>query len=193
MQIDRLVSIIAVIVGFAGSLFLLKGVLRLTPDIMAKLSQAYMGYNISMVKNVSSQKADIMSGAILVLIAFSLEAFRLILIREPFTVFDNFWLGTCIAGALALLIIGVLFAVNVGLTAKYENATKRELVKFYLQKHLADGQVNRNELKSIEQNSKSLLGIERKEQETGVEFIHKIAKLVDIQVPPDIQVEELSD
>lgn len=193
MQIDRLISIIAVIVGFAGSLFLLKGVLRLTPDIMAKLSQAYIGYNISMVKNVSYQKADIMSGATLVLIAFSLEAFRLIFIREPFTVFDNFWLGTCIAGALALLIIGVLFAVNVGLAAKYENATKRELVIFYLQKHLADGQVNRNELKSIEQNSKSLLGIERKEQETGVEFIHKIAKLVDIQVPPDIQVEELSD
>jgi len=93
MLIDRFASIIAAILGLTGVMFVLKGVSRLSPDLIAKVSQTYLDFNITQIQNLASQKADFVTGAVLVLIACLVQTGALLFIRAPFLIFEDYWLA----------------------------------------------------------------------------------------------------
>jgi hypothetical protein len=125
MSIDRFVNIIAATVGFAGAIFLLKGVLHLAPDLIAKLSQTHWDFSVTQLQNLASQKADIVSGAFLVSLAFLIQMIGLLLIRESFSVFEGHWFAATMAVAASLLIIAIFIAINKGLTTSTNNNQKQ--------------------------------------------------------------------
>lgn len=73
MSRDRLLTLFSSLLDIFGALFMAKGVLGMSPDVMAKLSSTYIGFNQFDVENLASQKADLLVGLILVLIAFGVS------------------------------------------------------------------------------------------------------------------------
>ena len=78
MSRDRRLILYSSLLGIIGALFMAKGVFGMSPDVMAKLSSTYLDFNQFDVENLASQKADLLVGVILVLIAFgvSMWSFR---------------------------------------------------------------------------------------------------------------------
>jgi hypothetical protein len=58
MLIDRFGNIVSAILSLTGVMFVLKGILRLSPDLIAKISQTHLDFNLMQIQNLASQKAD---------------------------------------------------------------------------------------------------------------------------------------
>jgi hypothetical protein len=94
-------------------MFVLKGVARLSPDLIAKVSQTYLEFNVTQIQNLASQKADFVTGAILVLIACLIQTSTLLFVREPFPIFDDYWYAAGLAVATGLLVM-IVFVKSTG-------------------------------------------------------------------------------
>src|SRR5207245_10517400 len=111
MLIDRFVNVLSAILSLTGVTFLLKGILRLSPDLIAKISQTHLDFNLLQIQNLASQKADFVSGAALVLIAFLIQMFAVLFFREPFPIFDDYWSAAGVVIAVRVVIAIVFFGV----------------------------------------------------------------------------------
>ncbi len=197
MQVDRFLKIISAIIGFFGAILLVKGILYYTPDLIAKLSMSYWGFSPVNIQNLSSQKADILCGGFLILLAFLTQIFALVfirnsfvpvLIRKPFRIFENYWPSVFVAVALSLLVVCFFFAVNRGLSSHYEKQTKRLLAKWTLEEVLKEPRIGPTNLQIVEQTAELGLGIKREPNETWRAFLQRLARLLEVRFPADIEI-----
>lgn len=54
MLIDRFASIVSALLGFTGVMFVLKGVARLSPDLIAKVAQTYLEFNVTQIQSLAA-------------------------------------------------------------------------------------------------------------------------------------------
>lgn len=190
MLIDRFASILSAILGFAGVMFVLKGVSRLSPDLIAKVSQTYLEFNVTQIQNLASQKADFVTGAVLVLIACLLQTSVLVFVREPFLIFEDHWYAAGLAVSTGLVLMVVFYGVNRGMSKHYQDRAKFSLAKSYFQTVLKQDPILSQHLRTTEDVAASLFGIEKAPDESGKEFLNRIAKRFEISLPKELHLEE---
>jgi hypothetical protein len=190
MLIDRFASILSAILGLGGVMFVLKGVFRLSPDLIAKVSQTYLEFNVTQIQNLASQKADFVTGAVLVLIACSIQACVLLLLREPFQIFEDHWQAAALAVATSAVLLLVFFGVNQGMSKHYQDRAKFSLAKSYFQTVFQQDPILSQHLKTTEDVAAALFGIEKSPEESGKEFLNRIARRFDISLPKELHLEE---
>jgi hypothetical protein len=190
MLIDRFANILSAILGLTGVMFVLKGVSRLSPDLIAKVSQTYLNFNVTQIQNLASQKADFISGAILILIAFVIYTCALVFVREPFMIFEDYWFAGGLAVVTSVLMVIVFLGVNRGMSKHYQELAKFTLAKSYFQTVLNQDPILPQHLKTTEDVAASLFGIEKEPDETGREFLNRLAKRFEISLPKDLHLEE---
>jgi len=190
MMIDRFASILSAIFGLVGLMFLLKGISRLSPDLIAKISQTYVEFNMTQIQNLASQKADFTTGAVLILIACLIQTAALLFLREPFMIFDNYWHAAGLAVATGVIVMIIFFGVNRGMSNHYQEQAKYSLAKVYFQTVLKQDPILTQHLKTTEDLAASLFGIEKKPEESGKEFLSRLAKRFEISLPRELNLEE---
>ncbi len=190
MLIDRFASIIAAILGLTGVMFVLKGVSRLSPDLIAKVSQTYLDFNITQIQNLASQKADFVTGALLVLIACLVQTGALLFIRATFPIFEDYWQAAGLAVATSALIVIVFFGVNRGMSKHYQERAKFSLAKSYFQAVLKQDPILSQHLKTTEEVASSLFGIEKGSDESDKDFLNRLAQRFEISLPKELHLEE---
>jgi len=109
MSLDRALNLISATLGFLGAILLVKGILKLTPEIIAVQVQTYWDFNGPQMESIAEQKADVVCGAILVAIAFLLQIATLIFIRKDVEIFESYWGGIFLSLGVASLIIAMMF------------------------------------------------------------------------------------
>ena len=171
-------------------MFVLKGVARLSPDLIAKVSQTYLEFNVTQIQNLASQKADFVTGAVLVLIACLIQTGALLFLREPFLIFEDYWHAAGLAVATSVIIVIVFFGVNRGMSKHYQEQAKFSLAKSYFQAVLKQDPILSQHLKTTEDVAASLFGIEKEPDESGKEFLSRLAKRFDIFLPRELHLEE---
>jgi hypothetical protein len=190
MLIDRFASIISAILGLVGLMFVLKGVARLSPDLIAKMSQTYIEFNMTQIQNLASQKADFVTGAVLILIACLIQTGALLFLREPFMIFEDYWHAAGVAIATSVLVMIIFFGVNRGMSNQYQEQAKFSLAKIYFQTVLKQDPILSQHLKTTEDLAASLFGIEKQPDESGKEFLNRLAKRFEISLPRELNLEE---
>lgn len=190
MLIDRFLSIISAILGLAGVMCVLKGVSRLSPDLIAKVSQTYLEFNMTQIQTLSSQKADFVTGATLVLIACLLQTGVLLFLREPFQIFESYWHAAGLAVATGAVMMVVFYGVNQGMAKHYQEKAKFSLARSYFQTVLKQDPILVQHLKTTEDVASSLFGIEKAPDESGKDFLNRIAKRFEISLPKELRFEE---
>jgi hypothetical protein len=190
MQIDRFASIIAALVGLAGVMCVLKGVLRLSPDLIAKVAQTHLEFNMTQIQTLSSQKADFVTGAVLILIACLIQTCALLFMRESFRIFEDHWYAAGLAIAASVVLIVIFYGVNQGMARHYQDRAKLSLAKSYFQTVFKQDPILSQHLKTSEDVAASLFGIARAPDETGKEFLNRIAKRLEISLPNELHFEE---
>jgi hypothetical protein len=190
MLIDRFASIISAILGLAGVVCILKGVSRLSPDLIAKVSQTYLEFNMTQIQTLSAQKADFATGATLVLIACLTQTAVLLFFREPFQIFESHWHAAGLAVATSAMVVVVFFGVNQGMAKHYQDKAKFSLARSYFQTVLKQDPILAQHVKTTEDVASSLFGIEKAPDESGKDFLNRIARRFDISLPKELRFEE---
>jgi hypothetical protein len=190
LLIDRFANILSAVLGLVGVMFVLNGVSRFSPDLIAKVSQTYLEFNLTQIHNLASQKADFVSGAALVLMAFLLQTCVLIFIREPFPIFEDYWYAAGVAVATGVLMIIVFFGVNRGMSKHYQEQAKFSLAKSYFQTVLKQNPILPQHVRTTQEVASSLFGIEKQPEESGRDFLNRLAKRFEISLPGELPLEE---
>ena len=190
MLIDRFASIVSAILGFTGVMFVLKGVARFSPDLIAKVSQTYLEFNVTQIQSLASQKADFVTGAGLVLLACFIQISALLLLRDPFPIFDGYWQAAGLAVSTAALLGVIFFGVNRGMAKHYQEQAKVSLARTYFQTVLQQDPILPQHVKTTEDVASSLFGIEKQPDESGKAFLSRLAKRFEISLPRELHLEE---
>ena len=176
--------------GFTGLMFVVKGVARLSPDLIAKVSQTYLEFNVTQIQTLASQKADFVTGALLVLIACLIQTSALLFLREPFAIFDNYWHAAGLAVSTSVLVAIVFFGVNRGMAKHYQERAKFSLARTYFEAVLKQDPILPQHIKTSEDVAASLFGIEKEPDESGKEFLNRLARRFDISLPQNLHFED---
>lgn len=189
MLIDRFASIVSALLGFTGVMFVLKGVARLSPDLIAKVAQTYLEFNVTQIQSLASQKADFVTGAVLVSIACLIQASSLLFLREPFPIFENYWSAAGLAVMTGAVVATVFFGVNRGMSKHYQDQAKFSLARTYFEAVMKQDPILPQHVKTSEDVAASLFGIEKAPDETGPAFLNRLAKKFDISLPNELHFE----
>ena len=190
MLIDRFASIISALLGFTGVMFVLKGVARLSPDLIAKVAQTYLEFNVTQIQSLASQKADFVTGAALVLIACVIQASSLLFLREPFPIYENYWHAAGLAVITSAVVAVVFFGVNRGMAKHYQDQAKFSLARTYFEAVLKQDPILPQHVKTTEDVAASLFGIEKAPDESGSAFLNRLAKKFEISLPNELHFED---
>lgn len=193
MTLDKALTIISAILGFFGAILLAKGILKLTPEIIASQVETRFGWNSVQLANIAGQKADVISGIILIALAFLIQICALILVKKDYPMLESYWGNVLICFGFASIITGITLCVNVSLKKQYELKTKKIIAKRYLERYMQDKQITWGTFKNIQDNAKIALNFEKKENENMQEFLNRYAEYINFEITrEDINWEEFN-
>ncbi len=183
MSLIRILKIIISIVGFMGAIQLVIGILKMTPDLIGKLSQSHISYSTKMLDNLSAQKSDAITGLFLVSLAFILqlvsEMYDFSSANLPLTNKDGFMIIT-----LFSLIVYLLSRIFHRFLKRFTriNAGKALLnwqvkAEWFKHQKLQADDVNR-----IEKSAKLLLFFEREGNENDIEFLKRLSTFANVDL-----------
>lgn len=190
MGLNRILSIIAVLLGFFGSILLAKGTLKLTPTIIAKQSQAYWSYNKSQLDNITSQKADFICGISLIFLAFLIQIINLIFIHDSLKIF-SFRSATILIVCSVSPILIITYLINKFLVKKYGIDSRKALAREWLQECSKQQKISYSNWESILRGAEDLCNIRKEDGEPTVDFLKRYSLFLGVKIPSDIDLSEL--
>ena len=183
MSRDRLITLFSSLLGIIGALFMAKGVFGMSPDVMAKLSSTYFDFNQFNVENLASQKADLLVGLILVLIAFgvSIWSFRFSDPESLSKIIGSYWRTFFRAILISLLIAGLAYWANYELRLRFALETQQVLFKHNLASALNYRQISPQNFDYYRKNAEKFFGITMAPDESERDFIVRLSKVLDVE------------
>jgi hypothetical protein len=166
-----------------GAVQLVIAVLKMTPDLIGKLSQSYISYSTKMLDNLSAQKSDAIIGLTLVSLAFVLN-----LVSE---IYDFSSADLQLTNKDGFLII-ILFSLIIYLMSRIFHRFLRRLTRINAGKALLYWQVKEQwfkhqklraeDVNRIERSAKVLLFFERDRNETDIEFLKRLSTVAEVDI-----------
>ena len=183
MSLIRILKITISIVAFIGAVQLVIGILKMTPDLIGKLSQSYISYSTKMLDNLSAQKSDAIIGLILVSLAFVLN-----LVSE---MVDFSSANLQLTNKDGFLII-ILFSLMVYLLSRIFHRFLKRFTRINAGKALLHWQVKEewfkhqklqaDDVNGIEKSAKLLLFFERDGNENDIEFLKRLSTFAKVDI-----------
>ena len=155
----------------------------MSPDVMAKLSSTYIGFNQFDVENLASQKADLLVGLILVLIAFGVSMLSF-LFPDPESlskIIGSYWRTFFGALLISLLIGGFAYWANYELRLRFALETRQVLFKHNLASALNYRQIPPQNFDYYRKNAEKFFGITMRPNESDRDFILRLSKILEVE------------
>ncbi len=190
MSLDKFLLLISTTLGFFGTIFIAKGIFKLVPEIIAEQSTTYYGYNDLIIENLSRQKADFISGLIIITMAFLLQLTNLIFISPNIKIFDIYWIGvvTSLFTSFCILIISII--INYLYFKKCHFDTQKAMTVKMLMDDFRFDSIPSKKIKNIIEVADSLFDFKRYEGESNHQFLARYTKFLKIKLPDSLKIEE---
>lgn len=191
MSAARFLNLLASIFGAMGSIYVLKGLAALSPDLIARLSGTYFDFNSAQIESFATQKADSIVGIGLVLIAFAFAAVNIAFVPEDLEFVER--RGVALA-LVAVLAGGAYICLSLAgnAIAKRERVavgtvlTARALNELFELKRLS-----RSDVPSLRVYARTLLMMDVPESETPRATLGRLAARVGVMVPEDFDYSDV--
>ena len=192
MNADRFIALLATSLGLLGSLFMARGVLQMSPDIIVKLSGTYWGFNSHEIKSLASQRADLMAGIEILIIAFCIQLLSLSRKIDEKPIFESLRQGLIINFSLVFLFgLGTSFISRFNAN-RYETQAKTILVQNEFSSFSKDGKITARECLDFIGFARARLNIEGLPEDPSLESFEKCCQLSDIEIPPNLDLSEIT-
>lgn len=192
MTLEQFLSLIATIFGAIGSVYVLRSILKLTPQITVRLSASVYGYNSEIIDSLSTQKAESVVGTVLILIALFIAVINSATTPSSIIVHPNrIW---AILFNFILCVVVYLFLLRIGsrVISDHRSKTARIIVAKNLDRLFKNKNVPINDIKSLRHLYEKFINIKIPSDLSNKEFLQFIANDVACIMPEGIQVEEES-
>jgi len=194
MLLDQFLNLTATILGAIGAVYVLKSVLRLTPELTERLSATFYGHNMHAVESFSSQKADSVVGASLVITALALAIVNAALGPAAAPLPGDRWKWIGLAVLLSLAVYVVLLVIGRCIEMRHREATAVIITSLHLQREvLKRNPIPAQEIPSLDYYGYSLLRLPKVANESPEELLRRIAAKVGHTLVEPISFEQERD
>ena len=192
MSLDQFLNLLATIFGAVGSIYVLKSILRLTPEITERLSANMYGHNPNVIDSLSAQKAESVVGTGLIVIALSIALVNAMVMPSNIVVHGNRPYAIFFGIVLSVIVYLLLLTIGNVVNSHHRLATARIIAAKTLDRLFKNSSVPNNEIKSLRYLNDRYLHLELSPDRTSKDLLQLIAKDVGRTVPEGIQIESES-
>lgn len=101
MNLDKFLNLMAATFGSIGAIYVMLGILAMSPDLMARLASTPFDFSLDQVEALACQKGDSVAGFVFVFVAFALTAVTLIFVPDGVPAFERKGVALGLAVVLA--------------------------------------------------------------------------------------------
>jgi hypothetical protein len=189
MTLDQFLTLLATIFGAVGSIYVLKSILRLTPEITERLSATKYGHNFEQIDSLSSQKTEGVTGTCLIIIALLLAVVNTAIMPSSIIVHQNRLYEILLCFILSSIAWLLLFFVGKAVNSHNRRATAHIIAAKTLDRLFKSKNITDYEIRSLRNLSESYLDLKLSQGDTNKEFLESLAIDVGRDFPEDIQIE----
>ena len=170
------------------------GIVGMKPRDMLRLTAPYsrMAYAPEQIESMASQKADIFTGVLFILVAFFIQVIGIVFIPKEIKFGATKWMGvlSVLIITVILLFIGCWFRKDIWLNNKSEIG--KFALRDYCEKRFS-GTVDPFNAQSFVKMSEELLCIVKKKDETTVDFIKRMAAYINWEIPVETDFSKITE
>jgi len=191
VDVDKFLDLLAAVFGALGSIYVLKGVAALSPNLIERLSSTYFDFSSAQIDALTAQKADSIVGIVLVLIALAIAVVNSALVPQGMQMFERRAVGIALVFGLAGLAYIALAFSGDALQRHDKLAVGRIITKGALETLFKTGKLAASEVSSLKVYARTLLAMTVDDSETPRSLVNRLATEVGAQVPPRLDFSEV--
>ena len=189
MTLEQFLTLLATIFGAIGSIYVLKSILRLTPQVTARLSAQTYGHDPSQIDSLSAQKAESVVGAALIVVALCIFVLNAAIAPSMVVIVSNRLYAVLVAFALAVVIYLLMVPVTRVIRSRHRRAVANIIIAQKLDGLSRSGNVPDYEIKSLRVMSDRYLDLTPQDIDTARHFLQSLAKEVGRTFSEEIKIE----
>ncbi|MHC9063771.1 hypothetical protein ACYX34_13920 [Nitrospira sp. CMX1] len=191
MDVDKFLNLLAAVFGALGSIYVLKGVAALSPNLIERLSRTYWDFSSAQIDALTAQKADSIIGIVLVLIALAITVANLTFVPEGMRMFERRTVGIALVlGLTGLAYIALVFSGD-ALQRHDKLTVSRIITRGELEDLFKSGKVPASQVTSLKVLARTLFTMSVDDSETPRSLVNRLANEVGVQVPPSLDFSEV--
>jgi len=189
MTLEQFLNLVAAIFGAVGSIYVLKSILRLTPEITERLSATILGHNPDLIDSLSTQKAESVVGTRLIFIALFIAIANAVVLPSNIIVHPNRLYAILFSIFLSAIVYLLLRIIGNNVNSRHRLATARIIAAKTLDRLFKNKSIPNYEMKSLRHLNDKYLHLELSPDIKNKDFLQLIAKDVGCIIPEGIQIE----
>jgi hypothetical protein len=191
MNFDRFLDLLAAVFGAMGSIYVLKSIAALSPNLIEQLSRTPLGFSAAQLDSLTAQKADSIVGITLVLIALAFAVVKSALVPLDIQMFERRAVGIALVAVLSgATYIALAFASD----AVYRHqklAVGRIMTTRELGPLFDTGKLLASDVGSLKVFARTLLGMTVEDTESPRSILNRLAAEVGLQVPANFDFSDV--
>ena len=191
MTLEKFLNLVATLFGAVGSVYVLQGLVALSPSLIERLSRTYFDFNAAQISALSAQKADSIVGVVLVLIALAISVVNIALVPSGVRVFEGRGLAIAVAVALAATSYATLWFVGKGVATHQRLTVGRLIVGEQLDGWFKQGKIMKSDIPSLRVLARTLLDLQVDESESPRSLLQRVAKATGRETPPNFDLSDV--
>ena len=186
MDLDRFLGLVAAVFGALGSIYVLKGIAALSPNLIERMARSNWGFSVAQIDALTAQKADSMVGIVLIAVALAISVVTIAAVPEGIRLFEHRGLAVAVAAALAgTAYIALVFAG--GAIHRHQRLVVGKIITAQqLTKIFERGTVQNYDPASLRVHADQLLGLSAPADEAPEALIKRLAAEVGLSVPESL-------
>jgi len=169
------------------------GIVGMKPRDMLRLTAPYsrMAYAPEQIESMASQKADIFSGVLFILIAFLIQIVGIVLIPNDAKVGITKWVGVL----LVLIVTSIFLFIGYWVRKRIKLQNKSEIGKLALRDYCEkrfSGTIDPVNAESFVKMSEDLLCIVKQSDENSVGFIKRMSEYINWDIPVETDFSKIT-
>lgn len=158
MDLAQFLNLLATSLGAVGSVYVLKSLISLTPDLSAKLAASYYDYSRPQIESLAKQRGESVAGAAAVILALSVAVVNAA-IGNPEQLFPSRGAAVATAGIIVAALTAVMHRSSGSLARRHSLATRKRIVAAYVCRLVEEQTLQPSYIDSVRSYAKNLLGI----------------------------------
>ena len=186
MDLDRFLNLLAAIFGALGAVYVMLGILGMSPELMERQTHSYWDFSTPQIEALARQKADNIAGFVFVLVAFVLALITIAFVPEKVRVFESKALALAIAAVLTGALYATLHFTSRGIYRHQKLAMGKIITSRYLDRIIKRGRLEPADSTSLPTYARELLELEVQPSDSVRSLVERVAAEVGKTLPPTL-------
>jgi len=191
MDLERFLNLVATVLGGMGSLYVLKSIAALSPEVIARLSSMYIGFSAPQIDSLAKQKADNIVGVVLVVIALVIAVLNLAFVPSSVPFVERRICAVALVGVLAVVVYIPLVLLGHAIHQREKLAVGRVIATERLKRLFEGNRLPAREAGSLRAWARVSLKMPIDDAEPPRQLLERLAKELGLNVPAGFDFSEV--